>query len=411
MGWREIFATCRDCLMRTRFRVQLERTIVLVNSMVISNTLSRISDLVIFFLAIFIVVTNSLLISLIIRCRNLLTVTNTLVVSVAVADLVLAPGLMIYIAVRFIKNEDFVRIGYSLAVIIMGISPMMSVVSFFLVSLERCVAVCCPMTYTRKVSLVRAKVVMSAFWIVNCVFVSLCLLHYISEQPVEVLSERVSPRQFIPRSVYYWFYGLEMTGLFSLTVILNFKIYFSLRNKSRRISVMCRGPTARIGKPGESMRILKMIMTSLFVTTITEGPAFLIGYFPTSVSTLTMATVAFWAFSANSFLTPIIHIFMNRSYKTAFYASFGCDRFSGATDTSCAAVEREIPRRRRAAIVAENISVIPAWDETTRVDDALRFQSPMQKGTDNLRSCNWNITVKIGKKENVCLTFICTLHL
>ena len=323
--------------------------------MAISTTLSRISDMILFFVALFIAVTNSLLIYLIIRSRTLRTVTNTFIVSMAVSDLVLTPALVVYISIRFSEDDDYTRGAYTLSIIILGLSPIMALVSFFFVSLDRYVAVCYPLLYKRKVTMKKAKAVICVLWLMNAVFISMCHNHYISQQPIGKLRDRVSPRTFVPRELYFWSYALSASLFLLLTIVLNIKLYVVFKNKTRKISVMC-GPTTRLVKSGESMRTLKMLMTLFLMNIVTFVPSFVLGYFQSTDIVLVMNTVAFWAQTSNSFITPIIHICMNKSYRYAFYVLFGCVKYGKNFKNSLEIYE--IPRRRRDAIVTENISVI-----------------------------------------------------
>ena len=117
--------------------------------MAISLTLSRINDMILFFIALFIAVTNSLLIYLIIRSRTLRTVTNIFIVSMAVSDLLLSPTLFICISIRLSKDDDYTRVAHTMSMVILGLSLVMALVSFFFVSLERYVAIYYPLLYKR----------------------------------------------------------------------------------------------------------------------------------------------------------------------------------------------------------------------------------------------------------------------
>ena len=308
--------------------------------MAINTSLSRISDTVLFFIALLIAVTNSFLIMVILRSRTLRTVTNTLIVSMSVSDLVLAPALIVYISIRFSTHDGYLTVAYTFSIIILAMSQMMALVSFFLVSLDRYVTVCYPILYTKKVTMKKAKIVISIIWFLNATFIGLSLMYFIHQQPIEVIRYRVSPRRFVPRKLYFWSYALNASVFFCLTMVLNIRLFTVFRNKTRKISVMCVART-RLVKSGESKRILKMLMTSLCVNVLTWLPSFIF---------------AFWAMTSNSFLTPVIHICMNRSYRLAFFVFFGCVKNNRVGNASLDI--SGIPRRRRDAIVMENISVI-----------------------------------------------------
>ena len=323
--------------------------------MAINTSLSRISDTVLFFIALLIAVTNSFLIMVILRSRTLRTVTNTLIVSMSVSDLVLAPALIVYISIRFSTHDGYLTVAYTFSIIILAMSQMMALVSFFLVSLDRYVAVCYPILYTKKVTMKKAKIVISIIWFLNATFIGLSLMYFIHQQPIEVIRYRVSPRRFVPRKLYFWSYALNVSVFFCLTMVLNIRLFTVFRNKTRKISVMCVART-RLVKSGESKRILKMLMTSLCVNVLTWLPSFICGYLKSTDTVMVIDTFAFWAMTSNSFLTPVIHICMNRSYRLAFFVFFGCFKNNRVGNASMDI--SGIPRRRRDAIVMENISVI-----------------------------------------------------
>ena len=323
--------------------------------MAINTSLSRISDTVLFFIALLIAVTNSFLIMVILRSRTLRTVTNTLIVSISVSDLVLAPALVVYISIRFSNHDEYLTVAYTFSIIILAMSQMMALVSFFLVSLDRYVAVCYPILYTKKVTMKKAKIAICIIWFLNAVFIGMSLMYYILQQPIEVVRYRISPRRFVPRKLYFWSYALNASLLFILTMVLNIRLFAVFRNNARKISVMC-GAKTRLVKSGESMRILKMLMTSLCVNVLTWLPSFICGYFESTNTIIVVDTFAFWAMTSNSFLTPVIHICMNRSYRLAFFVFFGCVKNNRVSNYSMEI--SGIPRRRRDAIVMENISVI-----------------------------------------------------
>ena len=77
-----------------------------------------------------------------------------------------------------------------------------------------------------------------------------------------------------------------------------------------------------------------MLMTSFLVNVVTYVPTYALGYFESTDTILIMNTVAFWAQTSNCFLTPVIHISMNKSYKYAFYALFGCDKYGKSYNNS-----------------------------------------------------------------------------
>ena len=326
--------------------------------MAINTSLSRISDTVLFFIALLTAVTNSFLIMVILRSRTLRTVTNTLIVSMSVSDLVLAPALIVYISIRFSDHDGYLTVAYSFSIIILAMSQMMALVSFFLVSLERYVAVCYPILYTKKVTMKKTKIVICIIWFLNAVFIGMSLMYYILQQPIEVVRHRISPRRFVPRKMYFWSYALNASVFFLLTMVLNIRLFSVFRSNTRKVSVM-RGARTRLVKSGESMRILKTLMTSLCVNVLTFLPSFICGYFESTSTVLVVDTFAFWAMTSNSFLTPVIHICMNRSYRLEFFVFFGCVKNNRVSNASL-----EIPgisRRRRDAIVMENISVIGRW--------------------------------------------------
>ena len=147
-------------------------------------------------------------------------------------------------------------------------------------------------------------------------------MYFIHQQPIEVIRYRVSPRRFVPRKLYFWSYALNASVFFCLTMVLNIRLFIVFRNKTRKISVMCVART-RLVKSGESKRILKMLMTSLCVNVLTWLPSFICGYLKSTDTVMVIDTFAFWAMTSNSFLTPVIHICMNRSYRLAFFVFFG----------------------------------------------------------------------------------------
>ena len=209
--------------------------------MAINTSLSRISDTVLFFIALLIAVTNSFLIMVILRSRTLRTVTNTLIVSMSVSDLV--PALILYISIRFSTHDGYLTVAYTFSIIILAISQMMALVSFFLVSLDRYVAVCYPILYTKKVTMKKAKIVISIIWFLNATFIGLSLMYFIHQQPIEVIRYRVSPRRFVPRKLYFWSYALNASVFFCLTMVLNIRLFAVFRNKTRKISVsVLQGP-------------------------------------------------------------------------------------------------------------------------------------------------------------------------
>ena len=63
----------------------------------------------------------------------------------------------------------------------------------------------------------KAKAVICIVWFLNSVFIGMCHLYYSAQQPTEKLRDRVSPRTYIPRKLYFWSYALNASLFLLLT--------------------------------------------------------------------------------------------------------------------------------------------------------------------------------------------------
>ncbi len=115
----------------------------------VSKQFAISSDYVLLSIAILIPVTNFLLIALIVKNRNLRTVTNTFIISLSASDILVSPALFTFISLKYASDKDVIKYGNMLSLIVLSISPVSALVSGLFVSLDRFCAVCYPLTYAR----------------------------------------------------------------------------------------------------------------------------------------------------------------------------------------------------------------------------------------------------------------------
>ena len=331
----------------------------------VSKEFAIASDYILLSIALLIPVTNFLLIALIAKNRHLRTVTNSFIISLSASDILVSPALLTFILLKHASDNDVIRYGNLVSLIILSVSPVSALVSGLFVSLDRFCAVCYPLTYARKVNMRKAKSLICIIWFCTSAFVGAFMFHFIDKQPTEILKRRVSPKTYIPRRLLIIAYGIPLSLLVTLTIFLNFRILIALKRNNRRISVMC-GTRVQVKRSaGESLRITRMMLMAMAIQIGLWVPKFVAGYLPVSDTNLILSSVAYWLQCMNSILNPMIYIVMNKSYKKAFINIIGNIFKFTKTHAADTTLELDISnsgRQRRVALVLRDNSYAGAMN-------------------------------------------------
>ncbi|KAF3693818.1 5-hydroxytryptamine receptor 4 [Channa argus] len=296
---------------------------------------------------------NLFIMAAVARFKSLWTPTNAFVVSLAVADFLVAVLVMPFSLVRSIDSwyfgECFCRAHFILDVTLCT----SSIFNLSCIALERYIAICDPLHYPARMSPRRVAMLVLLCWIVPVVFSSICVtLGMYTESPPAVLNGSTQPEAQTCSATFHVPFGVA-TSAISFFIPMGFmlfaygKIFIAAQKQARWIhaiehhtqqlqmnqSPMRRNSTRQVQahverfslkKESKAVKTLGLIM-GVFV--FCWLPFFslnmihpLKGY---SISTLVLEAST-WLGYANSSLNPFLYVLFNKNYRHLFVAMLDC---------------------------------------------------------------------------------------
>ena len=207
---------------------------------------------------------NTITLFLIARNRKLQSVTNSFVVSLACADLLMGCIYPLYNVLNyttFYANYDNLHVACSLSLYFIIVSAGVSNLSLLAVSVDRYVAVVQPLRYRVKVTRWRANVAIVSIWL-YIIMASLTLFVVYGKDSIEYYVARCSLLNLIPE---WYFFGIILPHMLTPSVISKvlygriMRVANKLEAKTYDLNA-CLGVVSRSKKEYKAAKLMAIIM-------------------------------------------------------------------------------------------------------------------------------------------------------
>ena len=256
---------------------------------------------------------NSLVILAFKRSPKLRTVTNYFVVSLAVADILVALGSMpiwaAYLMSGVNLKQGFLKI-WTFMDILCGVA---SIINLTAISIERYFCITYPLNYHTTMTSLKAITTILLIWIFSIIMASLKIILWTWKRPRYELMVVIS---------------CFLVPLVIMCITYRY-IFNTARYQARQIALMINGNVKNFLLASE-MRAAKTLAVVMGAFVISWGPFFVVnivyGFCPSCVSGESVV-VAKWMHYCNSVFNPIVYACMNKEFRKAFcFIIFGRKR-------------------------------------------------------------------------------------
>ncbi|XP_059201665.1 trace amine-associated receptor 1-like [Centropristis striata] len=292
---------------------------------------------------IFAIMGNLVIMAAVARFQSLQTRTNAFVVSLAVADLLVAVLVMPFSLVRSIDSWHFGRCFCRAHFLLDVTFCTCSIFNLSCVALDRYIAVCDPLHYPARMSPRRVAGLLLLCWVLPLVFSSFCVsLGMYTQSPPAVVSSSTQDAQtcLAMFHVPYAFASSAISFFIPMGFMLfaYWKIFKAAQRQARWIHASDHqtGPTRRVQAYTETYSLKKERKAAKTLGLIIG--VFLICWLPFfcvnvvhplkgfSVSPLVLEA-SMWLGYANSSLNPFLYALFNKNYRHVFVAMLDCGIF------------------------------------------------------------------------------------
>ena len=267
---------------------------------------------------------NALVILAFKRNTKIRTVTNYFVVSLAVADILIAlvsmPIWAAYLMSGVELKQGLLKV-WTFMDILCGVA---SIINLTAISIERYFCITYPLSYHTTMTSVKAITTIIIIWIFSIIMSSLKIILWKLPPPKYELMVVISCF-FVPLIIMCTTYRF---------------IFKTARFQARQIALMINGNVKNFLLASE-MRAAKTLAVVMGAFVISWGPFFIINIvwgFCTQCVTPDSVVVAKWMHYSNSVFNPIVYACMNKEFRKAFcIILFGrkrCCRFRGRAETT-----------------------------------------------------------------------------
>ncbi|XP_031562161.1 octopamine receptor-like [Actinia tenebrosa] len=272
-------------------------------------------------LSIFILIINSIVIYLFFSREYLQTKTNSLLVSLAVSDLMVGLlGIPLNIACNAVTvYRDQVCYAAALTYRLQAVSEMAHI---FVTTIERYIYVMYPMKYIRIVTAPRILKVMGSVW---CFSIFVAFIQFAWNNPNEILG-MPTPTRMVYDAVYNIFGALVCFLLPLIVMIISYSRLFvvihrqikeiHLQNYPRSGSGSQRAPVATEARAISIFALMLSIFTLAWSSWYIMSFSFFFGFYQ-HLSDHLLDFLDFFRFSV-AFINPILYTFLKRDFARAF---------------------------------------------------------------------------------------------
>ncbi|XP_020892263.1 dopamine D2-like receptor [Exaiptasia diaphana] len=272
-----------------------------------SKSFSIPSFIFLFFIFVMTLSGNILVILAFKSYRKLRTKTNYFVVSLAIADILVAflsmPIWGAYLLIGPYWNQELLTKFWTWVDILCGVASIINLAS---ISIERCICITRPLTYHSFMTSRRAIYIILANWAWALIISSIKLFYYEWPRPNYELLITISCF-FLPLGIMCFSYRL---------------IFKAARYQARQIALVVKGNVKNFLLSTE-VRAAKTLGVVMGTFIISWGPFFIMNLVhgfckDKSCVSHEAIMVAKWMHYSNSFYNPIVYACMNREFRSAF---------------------------------------------------------------------------------------------
>ncbi|XP_033326867.2 somatostatin receptor type 2 [Megalopta genalis] len=294
---------------------------------------------------------NTLVIYVVLRFSNMQTVTNTYILNLAIADECFLIGIPFLVTTMSLRSWMFGKVMCKAYMTTTSVNQFTSSIFLLIMSADRYVAVCHPISSPKIRTPFISKVVTKIAWVASAVFMVPIILY---------ASAMEGEKGIITCNIYWPSHQGGHTTFTLYTFVLGFAVplvlilifYFLVIRKLRTV-----GPKTKSKEKKRSQRnVTKLVLTVITVYVCCWLPYWLtqvaLIYTPPkqcqSKITITIFLLAGFLSYSNSAMNPILYAFLSDNFKKSFLKACTC---VGGKDVNAALhIENSVfPRRNKAS--------------------------------------------------------------
>ena len=307
---------------------------------------------------------NILVCVAILRFKQLQTLTNTLIFSLAVTDLLTPCVRVLYIAISMLKQQWIFDCTWCKLSSVLGVFLCAaSIMHLCAISVERFVVIKWPLHHERLITKKRVMSVITAIWIIALLlslFPYFNLVHLTfsgSLLDCEIYWDE-NPKMSVILAVFFFFLPFQ-----TMTVTYYF-IFKEVHRQTRRVSTISRNGSSRkrgrISTIRQEMKAVKTVIVVIGIFFVLWLPFFTVtavrAYLPKAVPPSLERLVLGLAY-ANSSCNFVIYSVMNRRLRRAFYRLlFSCSHRPNETLGSVSDLQKSVQERFSKAMTVINVA-------------------------------------------------------
>ncbi|KAJ8679931.1 hypothetical protein QAD02_015718 [Eretmocerus hayati] len=293
---------------------------------------------------------NTLVIYVVLRFSKMQTVTNTYIVNLAIADECFLVGIPFLVTTMGVKVWTFGRLMCKVYMTTTSINQFTSSIFLFIMSADRYIAVCHPISSPKMRTPFIAKMVSLTAWLTSAIFMIPVILYANTmEDPIGGVSCNIYWPNDHGGQTTFTLYTFILGFAIPLTLIF---IFYSL--VIRKLQTV--GPKNKSKEKRKSHRkVTKLVLTVITVYIFCWAP-----YWGTQMAliytepnqcqsrfTITMFLIAGFLSYSNSAMNPILYAFLSDNFKKSFLKACTCA--AGKDVNAALHLENSVfPRRNKA---------------------------------------------------------------
>ena len=284
-------------------------------------------------------ISNIITLLAVVKFKYLQTPTNVLIVSLAIADFLNAPALIMIKVRDYIdhinESEVYTKLVYGSALACNVVSTLMSIISFFLLSLERWLAVFYPLRFKTSVTFKKTIAVAVISWVYGISLGGVTVLYYIWAAPFSFYQRTVFLAYLMPKPLFIFLAQGHVYFCATVSLILYISIFIKMRRTSSALSTAESSST--VSRNSKQVTEMISITLALFIT-IWLPYSIVSYYFVDLVSGTVTGFVSFQIFHyvlySNSFINVFIYAWKSKPFRRAFFTMFGIKQDQESSGTS-----------------------------------------------------------------------------
>nr|AKQ63025.1 orphan G-protein coupled receptor 29 [Platynereis dumerilii] len=280
-------------------------------------------------MAVLIAISNLIIIIAVLKYKNLRSSTNILIVSLAFADLLNSPSLLLarmhyYIPIG--KYYDiYIKILACLPHALTVTSVAASHITFTFMSIERWLAVTFPLKFKSLVTMKKIIIAVAVSWLYAFPIPFTLVMYYAWQKPMEFYEKPFTIMDIIPLPVFTFLGPVNYCLNITLMICFYISIAVTLKRRSnfqnQHSNVMTTQNTKRVTQ-------MTFIILALFI--IIWVPYTIAVIFAEKIATTTAGYISFqillYLISANSFMNIFIYAWKNKAFRDAFKDMLCCGK-------------------------------------------------------------------------------------